>query len=64
MHHKTRGGSKDTEVKLFTVIPIWDISLEAAVITAIPVGKHPIASRKPLISKSINLSKPPRFTFG
>src|SRR5450631_586212 len=58
MHHSTRGGSKETEVKLLTVIPIWDASSEAAVITAIPVGKQPSAARKPLISKSINHLRP------
>src|SRR5665213_1195602 len=54
MHHSTRGGSSDTEVKLLTVIPIWDVSAEPAVMTAIPVGKKPSASRNPLVSKSIS----------
>ena len=35
MHHSTKGGSSDTDVKLLTVIPIWDVSAEPAVITAI-----------------------------
>src|SRR5882757_236815 len=54
MHHSTNGGSSDTEVKLLTVIPIWDASSDAAVMTAIPVGKKPSASRNPLVSKPMN----------
>src|SRR5471030_892180 len=53
MHHSTKGGSSDTEVKLLTVIPIWDVCADPAVITAIPVGKQPRAARKALVSKSI-----------
>ena len=60
MHHSTKGGSSDTEVKLFTVIPIWDTSSKDAVMTAIPVGNAPNASRNALLSKSIRV----RFTLG
>ena len=66
MHHSTRGGSSETEVKEFTVIPIWDISPPAAsleaVTTAIPVGKQPRASRKALESKV--MAHISRFTLG
>src|SRR5690606_1751562 len=69
MHHSTRGGSSDTEVKELTVIPIWDASSGAAsparvplvVITATPVGKHPRAFRNARESKSISHPEPARF---
>jgi hypothetical protein len=56
MHQRTKGGSSDTEVKELTVIPIWDVSADAAVITAIPVGNQPSASRKARVSKAASAS--------
>src|SRR6516165_5398112 len=56
MHQSTRGGSSDTEVKELTVIPIWDASSGAAVITAIPVGNQHSASRKARVSKGLSSS--------
>ena len=56
MHQSTKGGSSETEAKLLTVIPIWDASAAATVITAMPVGKHPKACRKALVSKGFGAS--------
>src|SRR5215469_15383538 len=50
MHHRTRGGSRETEVKELTVIPMGALPV-VAVMTATPVGKQPSAARKARVSK-------------
>ena len=65
MLHSTKGGSSDTEAKLLTVIPIWDVSAEPAVITAIPVGKTPQRRRgKPWYQSPYATLAGFRFTLG
>ena len=49
MLHRTRGGSRETEEKLLTVIPIGLFSLSIAVTTVIPVGNIPNAFLKSLL---------------
>jgi hypothetical protein len=53
MHHRTSGGSSETDAKELTVIPMGGRSALSAVMTATPVGKHPKASRKARTSNSI-----------
>ena len=45
MLQRTRGGSKETELKLLIVIPTFAPLLSTAVTTATPVAKQPIARR-------------------
>src|SRR6185312_15148232 len=52
MHHITSGGSSETEVNEFTVMPMSAASPQA-VTTATPVGKQPRAWRNALVSKVI-----------
>lgn len=55
-HHRTKGGSMDTEVKEFAVMPTFRPSGETVVTTVTPVAYWPNALRKSRTSKTAESS--------